>query len=169
MTPGTAGFLEIEEEPSSFVPGQDADLLGLGDTTQIRTSSGLVLTHRQTPAAMPRSRPAFSDDHGRNPKNNNRTFMNTPGTRVNMNHSSGRAFEVETGYADPSFGNPHYTTMYSSSHSPRDLIQTRRLLSYVRLWNAAFCMFLLIGTGVIIHSIRHEQSGTAEENEESQV
>jgi hypothetical protein len=24
------------------------------------------------------------------------------------------------------------------------------------MWNAAFCIFLLVGTGVILHSMRHE-------------
>lgn len=160
-TPGTAGFLEIEEEPSSssFIPGQDVDLLGLAATQetirheqqQVRTSSGLFLTHRQatnntTPSNMSRSRPAFE------PRNNNNNHEN----------SSHETLEVEAGYSFYGSG-ASYTNGYSKPpQQQQTLLKAKRLLSYVKCWNAAFLVFLLIGTGVIIHSIRHERAAATE-------
>jgi hypothetical protein len=153
---GTADFLEFEEElPSGRVDKED--LLG---SDQVRTSSGLLLTHRQT--AMPRSRPAFEETGGK--QRNNGTFLNVPGTQMNLSHGSSEALEMESGYIGASgFGSPHYSKM--SAGQSMALIKAQRFLSYMKLWNAAFCIFLIIGTGVVIHSIRHERSGIAEKSE----
>ena len=158
LIPGTEGFLEMEEESTSVsIPptfhGGDGEFL---DSEPVRTSSGLLLTHRHTP--MSHHQPAYGG-HGN--RKNRETFMSVPGTRV-LPH--GVAFEVESGYAGSNstgLGNPYYS---NSGPSPA-LVTARHLLSYVRLWNAAFCIILLIGTGVVVHSMRHETSGGAEVNE----
>ena len=148
---GTAGFLEIEEElPLSSERVETQDLLGLDP---VRTNSGLLLTHRQT-TAMPRSKPAAERTHG--------TFINGPSAQVNLSHGS-EALEMELGYAGANgFGSPQYSKSAGQSMA---LVQTRHFLSYVKLWNAAFCIFLIIGTGVIIHSVRHERSSSVKVTE----
>lgn len=154
----TAGFLELEEEPRD-----EEDLLGLSpqeDTSsqqQVKTSSGLFLTHRQQAPSnnnMPRSRPTYRYD-GNNHTTNNTSFM------------SGEALEVESGGYMYGASSSH-VNYNSNAPLPPALQTAKRLLSYVRLWNAAFCIFLIIGTGVVLHSIRHEQqSNTASESAES--
>jgi hypothetical protein len=151
LIPGTVGFLEMEEEPSSvLIPplshhGDDGDCWHAEEP--VRTTSGLLLTHRHTP--KPRPQPAHGGNGNRRKPE---VFMNVPGTRF---LPQGEAFEMESGYAGAGLGNPYY----SNSGPPSALATARRLLSYVRMWNAAFCIFLLVGTGVILHSMRHEANG----------
>jgi hypothetical protein len=145
----TSGVLELEGDESSRV--QEEDLLGLKEQdTRIITDSGLLLQHRQTPSNkntnMPRVRPTFRQD---DVYNHNTFRNNTPATAVNRN---GHALEVDSGYL---YASTHYT--YNHQHSPSPAIhQAKRFLSYVKLWNAIFVVVLIIGTGVVIHSIRHE-------------
>ena len=158
LIPGTAGFLEMEEE-STFVSIPPASHGGNGeflDPEPVRTTSGLLLTHRHAPISHTQQANGGHDN-----QKNRVTFMSVPGTRV-LPH--GGAFEVESGYFgsnSTSLGNPYYS---NSGPSPAS-VTARQLLSYVRLWNAAFCIILLIGSGVIVHSMRHETSGGAEVNE----
>ena len=160
----TSGVLELEEEDESSTRVQEEDLLGLNEqdtrtdsyptAPPLCTDSGLLLTHRQAPSNsinnMPRVRPTYR--HLDN-QNNPNYVRNTPGTTV---HENGHALEVDSGHVYAGTHNHHH---YSTT-SPA-IQQAKRFLSYVRLWNAGFVVILIIGTGVILHSIRQEHSNTS--------
>jgi hypothetical protein len=88
LIPGAEGFLEMEEE-STFVSIPPASHGGNGeflDSEPVRTTSGLLLTHRPAPISHTKQ---ANGGHGN--RKNRVTFMSVPGTRV-LPH--GGAFEV---------------------------------------------------------------------------
>lgn len=155
LIPDTEGYLEMEEQPV-FALSSGAPLNNESYDEPIRTTSGLLLTHRHTP--MP------TNGFSANKRSSNDIFINVPAARV---FPQGEALEMEHGayYFRPSHPSYH-TGANETLGESYGIAKARRFLAYVRLWNAVFCIFLLIGTGVVVHSMRHEaNSGGAVEFE----
>ena len=131
-------FLEMEEVASNdglFTPAirphGEEDLL-----EPIRTTSGLLLTHRQT-AATPRIRPTVVQQDNDDKKRDASMKMNA-------------SLETEWGYASS-----------RDSYNHRDptsvmLQNAGRVLSFARVYIVIFASLLVIGTLSIIHSSTHE-------------
>lgn len=110
--PGTAGFLEMEEEPPrspAAAPRSPYD--------PITTSSGLLLTHRRTP---------------------------------NSSHIRPQIARLETEH-------PYSRRTRRADELPF-VMQTKRLLGWVRLWVALSSVVLFVGLAVVIKHMRHEQT-----------
>lgn len=145
--PGGAGYLEIEEEPPRPVPLE----MTMDNNEPIRTSSGLLLTHRRT---SPTTTASKSNSNSRTPREDDTAYDSYVRRR--------EAFEMENGL----HGNPRYG--YSSSgygpsgrHS-MTMTQAKQLLSYARLWVVVCFGALLITTGALMHSFGHNSGNPVE-------
>ena len=161
-TPGMAGFLEIEEEPprpSTLLPQnwlvQEVDDDGDDDNHDddsgepIKTTSGLLLTHRRSPTNQrPRSIDTLPD-------------LDDPQQRLEFLSGSGAFrkppvrdyFEVENGL--------FFWNMRGHSGSPRHsrgMLQLKRILSYMKVSVVLSFVGLLALTGVLVHSFQNEQN-----------
>jgi hypothetical protein len=137
LIPGAAGYLEMEEEP----PREEPTPLEI-DNEPIKTSSGLLLTHRRSPTSKKQPpRPLDSNPH------------------ITFRNAQKDYFEVETG---------RFGWKSSSSSSPRGgrhsmpMVQARRLLSYAKIWMVISLVLLMAATGVLVHSFGH--ASTADDN-----
>jgi hypothetical protein len=159
-TPGVAGFLEMESEPSRTPvrverPQQqqqrNEQSLFASPFEPIRTSSGLLLTHRRNPnESQPqrfpirRDTPYKEDDENEKKRN---------GFSAYLSGSPENRFEVE---------NP-WSAHHSDPYSPRGgsfIHQARRILSVARLGVIASGIALLLGTIVLLHSVQHERAAS---------
>jgi hypothetical protein len=140
LIPGAAGYLEMEEEP----PREDPTPLEI-DNEPIKTSSGLLLTHRRSPTSKKQPpRPLDSNPHS--------AFRN----------AQKDYFEVETGR----FGWNFSSSPRGGRHS-MPMVQARRLLSYVKIWMVISLVLLMAATGVLFHSFGH--ASTAVDNASMQA
>ena len=135
--PGVAGYLEIEEEP----PRISVSTLHLQEEEDepIKTSSGLLLTHRKAPILL-KHRPMDLDDPQQRGEFLSGNFRPAPQKDY---------FEVENGLWGSSRGH---------SGSPRHsmaMLQAKRLMSYVKFWVIISFVLLLVLTGVLMHSLHN--------------
>mmetsp|Transcript_3703 Transcript_3703/g.8535 ORF Transcript_3703/g.8535 Transcript_3703/m.8535 type:complete len:791 (+) Transcript_3703:66-2438(+) len=154
--PGGAGYLEIEEEPPRPVPLE----MSLDSNAPIRTSSGLLLTHRR---ASPTN------------ASNNRTAPTRGNTGGNTAYDSyvqrRQAFEMENGI----HGNPggYGASGYGpSGRHAMTMAHGKQMLSYARLWVVVCFGALLITTGALMHSFGNngiENESIQKKNDASQV
>ncbi len=159
--PGTAGFLEMEEEPlrnqNSNRNSNHVHKNNIFGSESIKTDSGLVLTHRKTNNALP----------NRNKQSNQSAFRD----------AQQDYFEAENGvFRDSNKGNPNlpYRREGSSYFAGSSggilgggngkhsmvMVQVRRLMSYVKIWVVIFLIVAVVTTGVFLHSIGHEEAVT---------
>jgi Papain family cysteine protease/Cathepsin propeptide inhibitor domain (I29) len=141
-TSGTAGFLEMEEEPSRYTRQTEAervleeqeDLIDFTTADEaIQTTSGLLLTHRRSYAEK---------------KAEQRASRRGPGSFPASYRPSATRFEVESSPWGLG-GDP-----YGFGRTPSAMMQAKRLLSFAKLWVIFFCVVLVIGTGVLVHTFR---------------
>ena len=172
---GIAGYLEIEEEPPRGMvesPSPARPLSGgPSDDEPIRTSSGLLLTHRRTPTTSRERPPVYKqfamnettvDDHDN--KKRNAPFLRIP-------QSSG--FGGWPSSSPSLAGHSHYLPSGGGSigggrHSMA-VVQAKRFMSYVRLWVILSFVLLLVATGVLIHSFHHSNDDSTPENSSQQL
>jgi hypothetical protein len=138
--PGVAGYLEIEEEP----PRISVSTLHLQEEEDepIKTSSGLLLTHRQSPIIR-KIRPMDLDNPQQRAEFLNGNFRSP----LQKDY-----FEVENGLWGSSRGH---------SGSPRHsmaMLQAKRLMSYVKFWVLISFALLLALTAVLMHSFHHGEA-----------
>ena len=135
--PGAAGYLEMDGSPPRESHPTPINML---ENEPITTSSGLMLTHRRSPANTPN--PAIFD---------NGTFRN-----VQKDY-----FEVENNYFNSKSPYERKNTMV--------MVQVRRFMSYVKIWVAISAIFLLAATGVFLHSFGHSnKSGDTQVKSDAQ-
>jgi hypothetical protein len=171
--PGAAGFLEMEEEPPRDLsrpshPQQPSPY------DPIRTSSGLLLTHRKTLPVSQNARNEHSarpsgasplpdsyrsppgEDHDNNDKayrgNGSFSLLPSPGIRRALHREQ---LEVEHPYSS----NP-YVTAEAYPHRSLFLAQTQRILSYMRLSVVLSAIVLILGTAVVVAHMRRAGSGS---------
>lgn len=137
-------YLEMEDppmmephlNPPNRLYGGDQDLLGIGQEPS-RTSSGLLLTHRQpVPRVPPQVAQHDNDDKKRHAS-----------MRING------SLETDWGYATSS-RDPYAHKDPTSAM----LLTARRLLSFARVYIVLFVVVLTIGTLSIVHSSTHERN-----------
>jgi hypothetical protein len=162
-TAGVAGFLEMESEPSRTPvraerPQQQRNEQSLfaSPFEPIKTSSGLLLTHRRTPNEsrpqrfpVRRDTPFKEDDENEKKRNGFSAYLG--GSPVNRDN--GR-FEVENPWS------AHHSDPYSPRGGGSFLHQARRILSVARLGVIASGIALLLGTIVLLHSVQHERTAS---------
>lgn len=151
-TSGTAGFLEMEEEPTRFCGGkyteaeqvllrEQEDLIDFTTADEpVQTTSGLLLTHRRSYAEK---------------KAENRSSRRVAGPFPATYRPSPNRFEVESSPWSLGGGDP-----YGFGRAPGAMLQARRLLSFAKVWVLFFCAVLVLGTGVMFHSFRRENRGS---------
>jgi hypothetical protein len=164
-TAGVAGLLEMEPEPSRTPgrgerPQQQQEQTLPSPFEPIRTSSGLLLTHRRTPNELkpPRSSvhidtPFEDDDENEKKRNGFSTyFRGSPVNRRTLN--SHERFEVENSWS----------AHHSDHNSPRRgsfLHQARRILSVARLGVVVSGVALFLGTLILMHAMQHERTASS--------
>jgi Cathepsin propeptide inhibitor domain (I29) len=157
IVPGSAGFLEMEEEPprtplvsSAAVDPQLQRSPAAVTYDPIQTSSGLLLTHRRVPTA-----PILSGQQQRSIRS--QLELETGTTSMNTRHT-GMGFD----------NGHHYPTLPSYAYPPRlprtlpqlrsfSSFPTQPLLRYVRLGVVLSALILFAGTAVLLH---HALSGS---------
>jgi C1A family cysteine protease len=159
--PGTAGFLEMEEEPPREVYETN-----IGNNTafggeSIKTDSGLVLTHRKTTNASPyrnkqqdedqlhQHQDVFRDTQQNYFEVENGVFRGWNKGNPNFRHrkEGGNYFAGSSG-GMPGSGNGKHSMV---------MVQVRRLMSYVKIWVVLFLVVLLAMTGVFFHSMGRQE------------
>ncbi len=153
--PGTAGFLEMEEEPLRKVQDNNNNAFG---SEPIKTDSGLVLTHRKNSNAVP---------------SRNKQVQNL------FRDTQQDYFEAENDFVRGSNkGNPKSASYFggvsggilgggNGKHS-MVMVQVKRLMSYVKIWVILFLVVAMVMTGVFLHSIGHEEAVTKTDSTSSQ-
>lgn len=155
--PGAAGYLEMEEEPprtpkTNYHEKRDSNQTDYSQYEPIKTSSGLLLTHRRTPHEyrpasrvhdFPLESEVFDEDD---------LDMKKRQTPRGLFGSSNLRRALYQERFDFERGNPF--------HSGSVWLQGQKLLSYAKLWLVVSAMLFLIGVMVIVKHVRHE--GTAE-------
>jgi hypothetical protein len=136
--PGVAGYLEIEEEP----PRISVSTLHLQEEEDepIKTSSGLLLTHRKQPTIR-QTRPMDLDNPQQRVEFLSGNFRSPPQKDY---------FEVENGL----WGSSSRGHSGSPRHSMA-MLQAKRLMSYVKFWVVISFVLLLALTGVLMHSFHN--------------
>jgi hypothetical protein len=170
--PGTAGFLEMEEEPPREVYETNIGNNNNNSTTafggeSIKTDSGLVLTHRKTNTNTNPSPSPY--------RNNNQQNGNGDQHQDVFRDTQHNYFEVENGiFRGWNKGNPNFRhrkegSNYFAGSSARMMpgsgngkhsmvmVQVRRLMSYVKIWVVLCLVVLLAMTGVFFHSTRLQE------------
>jgi C1A family cysteine protease len=168
--PGTAGFLEMEEEPPRevFRDKERTETNNINDHIHndatfggesIKTDSGLVLTHRKTTnAASP-----------------HRKRQHHPPLHQNVFRETQKEFfEVENGvFQERNKGNPNFphrkeggnyfagssAGMLGGGNGKHSMVmvQAKRLMSFVRIWVVLFLVVVLAMTGVFFHSMGRQE------------
>ena len=149
-------YLEMEEEPPRHIsqsrnsPTEEA----------IRTSSGLLLTHRRpSPTARrPSSNHGWSSE-STTPQINTIFDKSDPHTRDGKNFRKAQReyFEVEHGFMGFLSATKTSTSDYNGKPHSMQMLQARRFLSYVRIWMVISAIFLLFGTSALLHSFGHSE------------
>jgi hypothetical protein len=147
LIPGAAGFLEMEEEPPrKTIPTP----LNVSDNEPIKTSSGLLLTHRRSPTNKKKPpRPSEFDDVPTHTHLRGGAYRN----------AQKDYFEVENGYWNSK--PPH-------QKNSMGMVQAKRFMSYVKIWVIISAVLLIAATGVLLHSFGHSKQ-TVEDLSVSQV
>jgi len=163
--PGTAGFLEMEEEPLRNQKNNHVQSNDVFGSESIKTDSGLVLTHRKTNNLLP----------NRNMQSNQNAFRD----------AQQDFFEAENGvFRESNKGNPNlpYRREGSSYFAGSNggflgggngkhsmvMVQVRRLMSYVKIWVVLFLIVAVVTTGVFVHSMGYEEAVTKTDTVSSQ-
>ena len=139
-TPGVAGFLEMEEEPSREIHSQVATP---SPYSPLKTSSGLLLTHRKgNPSASTSKNRDRYDDVEEKKKLSSGSSSFAPLRSPGIRRAALQSVEVE---------NP-----WSVKEDPFQA-QIMRMLSYTRLGVLLSAVALIVGSSTILH---HWTSGT---------
>lgn len=191
--PGAAGYLEMEEEPPrngggdssglrDVMPEDDDNDFGRSFNMtnhhhqhhlqqEIRTDSGLVLTHRrsslqqQAQHSRPPSRPfSLHPQHQTSPAPSSFPSIGGGGFRGLQNdsfgggnatgnvHRTNNAFGVFwEGITGNGGGGP------GGGRQSMAALQVRRFMSLVRIWLVIGALFVLITTGTFFHSLGHKE------------
>jgi hypothetical protein len=150
--PGAAGYLEMEEEPPR-TPQSGYQQKGDSEYEPIRTSSGLLLTHRKTPNEYrpPPSR-EFSleselydeDDLDAKKRQTPRGLFGSSNFRRALYQER---FDFERTYP----------------FRPGSVwLQSQRLLSYTKLWLVVSVTAFFIGMMIVVKHVRHESAAESE-------
>lgn len=172
--PGAAGYLEMEEEPprqayySSEPSAFTSRQMQPPDDEQIKTDSGLLLTHRRNPAAMKHrpqqhaSRQPHPQPHHHDqpyPQHNQNHFPHVGRTFRNMQQEY---FEVENGFLSgwkSAFdGSGRRQQGGNAGRHSMVAVQAKRLMSFVKIWVVLFALVLFAMTGVFWHSLGLKES-----------
>jgi hypothetical protein len=166
VTAGIAGLLEMEDEPSRTTPGREErpqqqrnEQSFASPFESIRTSSGLLLTHRRNPneskpqrSSVHRDTPYKVDDENEKKRNGFSAYSGSPINRRTFNNNE--RFETESPWS------AHHSDPYSPK-AGSFLHQAQRILSVARLGVIASGIALLLGTIVLLHSIQHERTSSS--------
>jgi hypothetical protein len=166
VTAGIAGLLEMEDEPSRTTPGREErpqqqrnEQSFASPFEPIRTSSGLLLTHRRNPneskpqrSSVHRDTPYKVDDENEKKRNGFSAYSGSPINRRTFNNNE--RFETESPWS------AHHSDPYSPK-AGSFLHQAQRILSVARLGVIASGIALLLGTIVLLHSIQHERTSSS--------
>jgi len=170
FTPGIAGLLEMEPEPSRSTARVDQhqhQQTFASPYDPIRTSSGLLLTHRRTPNEFkPQQRPVREtlfqdhndDDEKKRDHGNTSYFGRSPAVHRRPVYSSNERFEVE---------NPWSAHHHGSTGA--FLVQAKRILSAARLGVIVSAVALFLGTAVLMHSMRQETASSSASSSSSMI
>lgn len=164
-TAGTAGLLEMEAEPSRTPERierprqqQRTDQNFASPFEPIRTSSGLLLTHRRNAneskpqiSSVHRDTPYKDDDENEKKRNGFSAYSGSPVNRRAFNNNE--RFETESPWS------AHHSDPYSPK-AGSFLHQAQRILSVARLGVIASGIALLLGTIVLLHSVQHERTAS---------
>jgi hypothetical protein len=145
----------------------------------IRTDSGLLLTHRKNPAAMmkhrppqhhPSSHPSYSQPY---PQQQNQNQFPQVASRT-FRSIQQEYFEVENGFRVgwrrvlEGSGRRQYGGGNDGRHSMAT-VQTKRLMSFVKLWVVLFALLLLAMTGAFWHSLGINESSVTKGDADGKV
>ena len=157
--PGTAGFLEMEEEPLRSVHNNDAF-----GSEPIKTDSGLVLTHRKNSNTLPNrnkqvqnlfrdTQQDYFEEDNDFVRGGNKGNPNFPHRREGGSYFGGVTGGILGG------GNGKHSMV---------MVQVKRLMSYVKIWVILFLIVATVMTGVFFHSMGHEEAVTKTDSISSQ-
>ena len=174
--PGTAGFLEMEEEPLREVHKDEAKnrnnhiqnnaAFGI---ESIKTDSGLVLTHRKTTNVFPSRNNQLHQTHHQNLfRDTQQDYFEVPndvfhgrnkGKPDYPNRREGGSYFAGSSGGILGGGNGKHSMV---------MLQVKRLMSYVKIWVILFLIVAVVMTGVFLHSIGHEEAMTKTDTISSQ-
>mmetsp|Transcript_9135 Transcript_9135/g.22686 ORF Transcript_9135/g.22686 Transcript_9135/m.22686 type:complete len:921 (-) Transcript_9135:566-3328(-) len=163
--PGTAGFLEMEEEPlrNNIINNRIQNNAVYGSES-IKTDSGLVLTHRKNNALPNRNKQphqnSFRDTQQDYFEAENDIFSerNKGKPNVPYRREGGSYFPGSSGGILGGGNGKHSMVM----------VQVRRLMSYVKIWVLLLSIVAVVTTGVFLHSVGHEEPVTKTDTISSQ-
>ena len=181
-TPGTVGFLEMEEEPPR-TPIHNNVHLSSNHTTQqpysiydpIQTSTGLLLTHRRVPPPPPPPPPLISYVSSVSSPTTTHTTA-TIRTQFEMD-CTGTSSKAHRGQQHSSTNFPTLIPCNSYPFSWQHHYPTRKdgggnfpislapMLRYVRLWMVFSATILFFGTMVLLHHAVNAKEITGLENQ----
>lgn len=153
--PGAAGYLEMEEEPPRDIPIPISTV-----DEEIRTSSGLLLTHRRPSPTARRPEPTSGwTPESPNPRLKTVFDKTDPHARGGKDFRKAQRdyFELEHGFMAWKSATFNATSAKNGKPHSMHMLQARRFLSYVRIWMVVSAVFLLIATGVLFHSFGHHE------------
>lgn len=166
--PGTAGYLEMEEEPPRELYIDDDSTTNRSNnhntvvfgSESIKTNSGLILTHRKTANALP-----LRNKQQHHPLHEN-VFRDTQQNHFEVDNDAFQGWNKE----NPNFrhrkeggdyftGSSHGIIGNGNTKHSMVMVQVKRLMSYVKIWVVLFLFVLLAMTGVFFHSMeQHNDS-----------
>jgi len=172
--PGTANFLEMEQEPPRTPPS--AVMVGRRRTAvsrpppepeaPIQTSSGLLLTHRRTPqgggsvSSSSRNRTTANQrDETHNyydDDDNQKQRRRSPSSALFAGPLANERFEVEDAHSAQYYRQEQESFLMHRQLSP--LQQARRWLRYARAWVILCAIVLVLGMSIVLKHARHENS-----------
>ena len=166
--PGTAGYLEMEEEPSREV-FQDYDDNRIHDINNhihntadfrdesIKTDSGLILTHRKT-ANNSTSRTKEKHQNSEAFRNTQQNYFEAEnGIFLGWNKKNTRHRNEGGSYFTGSRSGMFGSGSGSGGKHSMVAVQAKRLLSYVKIWVILSLLVLLVMTGVVFHSMGQKE------------
>jgi len=164
--PGTASYLEMEEEPTREVYHDHANskINNSNDHIHntatfggesIKTDSGLVLTHRKNSNGSPQQQHqplhqnVFRDTQQNYFEVENGVFHGWNKENANFRHrKEGTNYFSGSNGGMPGSGNGKHSMV---------MVQVKRLMSYVKIWVVLFLLVLLAMTGVFFHSMGRQE------------
>ena len=168
--PGAAGFLEMEEDPSSIKPEvllersyseRNKSAASSEYEEPIRTASGLLLTHRRPP-----SQQQYASSSRSNSSKSAPVFRQSGPFNLEQQHPPGTASKA---YRSMHRSNITAATIGGGGDSPyweALLRQPSHLLRYVRLWVLVSALTLLLGTFLLVHHTRNTDPATVAEKQQ---
>ena len=151
------GFLEMEDASSTVHQKESSDTIGSSgyqdldflenneEEEPIRTSSGLLLTHRKAPSQSAAA--SASESH---------TFREAQQDFFEQN--TGNSYYGTARQQSGIHGNGWNNHSSGKSKHSMAMLQAKRFLSYVKIWMMISAVFLLVATRVFVHALGHHNT-----------